>query len=117
MKKMSIKKEILIIVMVVLMLAVVSTKVLATGNGGPISINIIAPSTEANTTTNTTTNTATNTTTNVVAPVTTNTVSNYQNTTLPQTGDASDYAIFALIAVAIGVAAYAYKKVQDYNIK
>lgn len=34
------------------MLAVVSTKVLATGNGGPISINIIAPSTEANTTTN-----------------------------------------------------------------
>ena len=115
MRKMSIKKEILVIMMVVLMLLTVSTKVLATGTGGPISINIVAPTTNTTTETNTTT---TNTTTNIVTPATTNTTtSNYQNTTLPQTGDASDYAIFLLIAVAIIVAVYAYKKVRDYNIK
>lgn len=116
MRKMSMKKEILVIMMVVLMLLTISTKVLATGTGGPISINIVAPTTNTETTdTNTIT---TNTTTNIVTPTTTNTtVSNYQNTTLPQTGDASDYAIFLLIAVAIVVAVYAYKKVRDYNIK
>ena len=115
MRKMSMKKEILVIMMVVLMLLTVSTKVLATGTGGPISINIVAPTTNTTTETNTTT---TNTTTNIVTPATTNTTtSNYQNTTLPQTGDASDYAIFLLIAVAIIVAVYAYKKVRDYNIK
>lgn len=118
MRKMSMKKEILVIMMVVLMLLTISTKVFATGTGGPISINIVAPTTNAETTD---TNTTTNTTTNIVTPTTTNTtnttVSNYQNTTLPQTGDASDYAIFLLIAVAIVVAIYAYKKVRDYNIK
>lgn len=120
MRKMSMKKEILVIMMVVLMLLTVSTKVLATGTGGPISINIVAPTTNTTTETNTTTTntTTTNTTTNIVTPATTNTTtSNYQNTTLPQTGDASDYAIFLLIAVAIIVAVYAYKKVRDYNIK
>lgn len=119
MKKMNVRKEILIIMMVVLMLATISTKVLATGTSGPISINITAPTTEIpSTNTNTTTNVITNTTTNIVAPVTTNsTISNYQETTtLPQTGDASDYAIFLLIAIAIVVAVYAYKKVRDYNI-
>lgn len=115
MKKMNVRKEILIIMMVLLMLVTISTKVLATGTSGPITINIIAPTTETPTTD---TNTTANTITNVVAPVTTNsTVSNYQNTTtLPQTGDASDYAIFLLIAVAIVIAVYAYKKVRDYNI-
>ena len=114
MRKMSMKKEILVIMMVVLMLLTVSTKVLATGTGGPISINIVAPTTNTATDPNTTTNT----TTNIVTPATTNTTtSNYQDTTLPQTGDASDYAIFLLIAVAIIVAVYAYKKVREYNIK
>lgn len=122
MKKMSMKKEVLVIMMVVFMLLTVSTKVLATGTGGPISINIVAPTTNTTTVTNTTTtNTTTNnttTTTNIVTPATTNiTTSNYQNTTLPQTGDASDYAIFLLIAVVIIVAIYAYKKVREYNIK
>lgn len=118
MKKMSMKKEILIIMMVVLMLVTISTKVLATGTGGPISINITAPTTNTTITDTNTTAPTTNTTTNIVTPATTNTTtSNYQNTTLPQTGDASDYAIFLLIAVAIVVAVYAYKKVRDYNIK
>lgn len=36
---------------------------------------------------------------------------------LPQTGDASDYAIFALIAICIVASIYAYKKVREYNIK
>lgn len=113
MKKMSMKKEVLVIMMVVFMLLTVSTKVLATGTGGPISINIVANTTTVTNTTNTT-----NTTTNIVTPATTNiTTSNYQNTTLPQTGDASDYAIFLLIAVVIIVAIYAYKKVREYNIK
>lgn len=120
MKKMFLRKEILVILMVVLILLTISTKVLATGTSGPITINITTPATETPTTeTNTTTNVTTNVTTNRVAPTTTTntTVSNYQNTTLPQTGDASDYAIFLLIAVAIVVAVYAYKKVREYNIK
>ncbi len=116
MKKLSMKKEVLVIMMVVFMLLTVSTKVLATGTGGPISINIVANTTTVTNTTNTTNNTTT--TTNIVTPATTNiTTSNYQNTTLPQTGDASDYAIFLLIAVVIIVAIYAYKKVREYNIK
>lgn len=40
----------------------------------------------------------------------------YKNTNLPQTGDASDYAIFLLIVVSIIIAIFAYKKVRDYNI-
>ena len=50
-------------------------------------------------------------------PTTNTTGSTYQNTALPQTGDASDYAIFMLILVAAVVAVYAYKKVKEYNIK
>lgn len=119
MKKMNLKKEILVIIMVVLVFLTISTKVLATGTAGPIIINTIA-TTDSNSTTNTTTNTISQipTTTNTITPVTTNTTtSNYQNTTLPQTGDASDYAIFLLIVVAIVVAIYAYRKVKEYNIK
>lgn len=121
MKKMSLKKG-LIIMIVLAILFIISSKVLATGTSdGPIGINI-----QANpTTTNTETNTESNTTTNEVTQPTINTAatptntqgSTYQNTALPQTGDASDYAIFMLIVVAIVVAIYAYKKVREYNIK
>lgn len=34
---------------------------------------------------------------------------------LPQTGDASDYAIFLLIGLFTVVSIYAYRKVKDYN--
>ena len=46
----------------------------------------------------------------------TSNVSQYGNTDLPQTGDASDYAVFMLIVVSLIVAVIAYKKVRDYNI-
>ena len=119
MKKMNVKKEILVIMMMIIAILVISSKVFATGTpGSPIQIPTI------NTTTNpepTDTNTETNTvapTTNTVTPTTNTTGSTYENTaSLPQTGDASDYAIFLLIAVAIIVAIYAYKKVRDYNVK
>lgn len=117
MKKLSVKKEILIVMMIVIMLLAISSKVLATGTeNSPIQIPTINTTTSA-VDTNTTTNTTTNVIANAIAPTTNTTASTYQNTTLPQTGDASDYAIFLLIAVAVVIAVYAYKKVRDYNIK
>lgn len=121
MKRMSVKKEVLVMIMIVMAVLTISSKVLATGAGdNPIQIPLINTTTDPATqqpTTNTETNT-TAPTTNTVTPVTNTTGSTYQNTTsLPQTGDASDYAIFLLIAVAVVVAIYAYKKVREYNIK
>ncbi len=121
MKKMSVKKEMLIIMMIVLSFVVISSKVLATGTSdNPIQIPTINTTTEPTTqndTTNITTNITTNETTNEVTPTVNQTGSTYQNTTaLPQTGDASDYAIFMLIVVALVVAVYAYKKIREYNI-
>lgn len=119
MKKMSVKKEILTITLIIIAILAIGSKVLATGTSdSPIQIPTIntntTPVTDTNTTINTTTNAITPTT-NVMA-ITNTTVSTYQNTALPQTGDASDYAIFMLIVVAAIVAVYAYKKVRDYNI-
>ena len=55
------------------------------------------------------TTTETPTTTTTPTPTTTT------ETNLPQTGDASDYLIFAIVAVCIVVAIVAYKKVREYN--
>lgn len=118
MKKMSVKKEILTIALIVLAILVIGSKVFATGTSdSPIQIPIINTSTNS-VDTNTQTNEIANTTTNtVVTPVTNTTGSTYQNQeTLPQTGDASDYAIFSLIVIAGVVAVYAYKKVREYNV-
>lgn len=117
--------KIVLVVLLMLVVMLVATNVLATGNSGDvIQINITTnPSTNTETPTNTpTVNTTTNTATNVAAPITNTAGSTYTNTTgntntLPQTGDASDYAIFLLIAISIVIAVYAYKKVRDYNIK
>lgn len=122
MKKMSVKREILVIMMIIVAVLLISSKVLATGtSGGPIQI----PAIDTNTTPDTNTTTTNVIQTNTITPIapTTNTNTNttgstYQNTTtLPQTGDASDYAIFLLIVVAIVIAVYAYQKVKKYNIK
>lgn len=117
MKKISVKKEILTIVLILIAILAIGSKVFATGtSNSPIQI----PTINTNTTpTDTTANETTNVvspTTNIIAPTTNTTGSIYQNTALPQTGDASDYAIFMLIVVAAIVAVYAYKKVRDYNI-
>ena len=108
--------KIVLIVLIMLLLMLAATNVFATGNSGDII--------QINITTNPSTNTATptNTQTNIAAPMTNTAGSTYTNNTgntntLPQTGDASDYAIFLLIAISIVIAVYAYKKVRDYNIK
>ena len=116
MKRMNLRKEILVIVMIIVAMLTISSKVLATGTSdNPIQIPTI------NAVTTPDTNTEANEvvpTTNNIAPTTNTEGSNYQNTTtLPQTGDASDYAIFMLIVVAGIVAVFAYKKVREYNIK
>lgn len=113
MKKVNVRKTIVVIALIAIVL-LVSSSVYATGTVSPI--NIISTTQQTN---EVTTNQTTNTTTNVVAPTTntTNTaVSTYTNTNLPQTGDASDYAIFLLIVVSVVIAIFAYKKVRDYNI-
>lgn len=119
MKKVSVKKEILMIIMIVVAVLAISSQVFATSNS-PVQIPVI--NTGANETSTTTTNETVTITPNPVTPntnVTTNTTGSvYQNTngTLPQTGDASDYAIFMLIVVAVVIAVYAYRKVGQYNI-
>ena len=123
MKKMSVKREILVIMMIIVAVLLISSKVLATGtSGGPIQIPTVDattnPTPDPNSTNTTQTNVIQTNTITPIAPTTNTTGSNYQNTTsLPQTGDASDYAIFLLIMVAILIAVYAYQKVKQYNIK
>ncbi len=115
MKKLSVKK-LLIVIALIAMVAVIGTKVQATGGAVNPLLNIQGSGT-ANTTTNTTTTNTATTNTTTTNTVKTNTAgSNYQNTNLPQTGDASDYAIFLFIAVCIVVAIYAYRKYRNYNI-
>ena len=53
--------------------------------------------------------------TSTVTPVATNTTSGDES--LPQTGDAEDYAIFALIGVSAIVATVAFVKAKKYNLK
>jgi len=119
MKKFSVKKEILTIVMIIVVILAIGSQVLATGTSdSPIQIPTINTGTNSIDTT-TQTNVIADIitpTTNIIAPTNT-TGSTYQNAeTLPQTGDASDYAIFMLIVVAIVVAVYAYRKVKEYNV-
>ena len=116
MKKFSVKKEVLTIVMIIVAILAIGSQVFATGSStGPIQINIVETPTTTNVVAPETTNQVAPTT-NIIAPTTNTTGSAYQNTTLPQTGDASDYAIFMVILVAAVVAVYAYKKVREYNI-
>ena len=119
MKKMNLKKEVFIIAMILISLFVISTIVLATD--GPVQI----PIGDSNETTENTETTDTNveapagtTNTNQVVPTANQVADTNQNeSNLPQTGDASDYAIFMLIIVSVVVAIYAYRKVKEYNIK
>ena len=119
MKKVNVKSEILMIIMIVIAILAISSQVFATAASPDQIPEINTHTTDTNTTT---TNEIANVTTNIVITPTTNTTTNttgstYENTTLPQTGDASDYAIFMLIVVAVIVAVYAYRKVGQYNIK
>ncbi len=119
MKKMSVKKEVLTIIMIAVIVLAISSQVFATGtSGSPIqipTINTNTTSEDANTIANETANPVTPT--NIITPTTNTTGSTYENnTTLPQTGDASDYAIFMIIVVAVVIAIYAYRKVKEYNI-
>ncbi len=120
MKKLSVKTLLVVLTLIVIAM-IMATGVQATSS--PLNLDLPGltttnttqnPPTTTNTTTNTTT---TNTTTNTTARV--NTVTNLvggNNQNLPQTGDASDYAIFLFIAVCVVVAIYAYKKYRNYNI-
>ena len=100
-------KKIAIVLFAVLMMLTISSKVFATDDlVNPINILVNAEEVPQTTT-------PAPTTTETPAP-TTNTQTTTP-TTLPQTGDASDYAIFLLVAVCVVVSIYAYKKVRDYN--
>ncbi len=112
MKKMSVKREVLIIMMIVVSLIVISTRVLATN--GPVQIPVDGQEETGGTDGQETPNPTPDTTPTPTTPNET-ADANQNNGNLPQTGDASDYAIFMLIVVAIVVAVYAYKKVRDYN--
>lgn len=113
MKKTSIKK-ILVIITLIIAVSLLTTTVKATGN--PLNIQGLVPGTNQGSsgTVNVTQNPSTQETANK-APVNTQ-GSTYQNSNLPQTGDASDYVIFLFIAVCAVVAVFAYRKYRNYNI-
>lgn len=101
-------RKVIIVLLVAVMALTISTKVFATdGIVNPIDITTEKPDTSSQTPT-TEQQTPTPTTS-------TDTKTETQETKLPQTGDASDYAIFALVAVCMVVAIVAYKKVREYN--
>lgn len=105
MKNLKITKMIIVLLVAVVMLTV-STDVLATDLVNPINILTNAEQVpEVNTE-------VPAPTTNVETPATN---ADQNQNTLPQTGDASDYAIFLLIGVCVVVSIYAYKKVREYN--
>ena len=121
MEKVNVRKEILIVLLIAVAVFTISSTVLATGTASqPVEIPNLrtdaTPANEQNTNQNAVENTTTTNTTENTVKAANITGSTYQNTTLPQTGDASDYAIFAVIAVSAVVAVYAYRKVRNYNI-
>lgn len=119
MKKFSMKNEMLIVIMIIVAMLTISTAVFATGTADkPFDIQgiISAPGTVNEEQTPVVPEQTPVIPEQTPAPSGNTTGSNYQNTALPQTGDASDYAIFGLIVVAVVIAVYAYRKVRDYNI-
>lgn len=120
MKKLNVKKEILLIVLIFVAILTICSKVFATGTTiNPIHLDPTSTNTnsiDTNQINNTVSTTPVPTTPvpTTTLPVANNTIA--QNTTLPQTGDASDYAIFFIIIVAAIMAIFAFKKVKDYRI-
>ena len=119
MKKLSVKKEMLIALAIIVLTIALSGSVFATSNppiSSPVNVTGIGQSNIVDNTNTLPANNAVITpTATPTATPTVNTISNYENT-LPQTGDASDYAVFALIGVSAVVAIFAFKKARDYNI-
>lgn len=102
--------KLFIVLLIAVMMLTISTKVFATDTlvdptQGSLQIEITKDEPSTSTQTPPTTQT----------PTTTPDTKTTTETKLPQTGDASDYAIFALIAVCVVVAIVAYKKVREYN--
>lgn len=116
MKKTSIKKLLLTLALIIMITLFANTVNAESAN--PLNVQLPGTTNKTNTVnvTNATTNSTTNSTTNTTNITTNTAVSNYQNTNLPQTGDASDYVIFLFIAVCTVVAIYAYRKYKNYNI-
>ena len=130
MKNLKISKIILVVLLVAAMLSV-CTRVFAldtldietsygdTNSESGLGGLVLEPTnTTTETKTNTTTETKTNTTTNTTAPTAQTPVATKTGTDeskLPNTGDAEDFIVFALVAVFIIVSFVAYKKMKEYK--
>ena len=100
--------KLLIVLLVAVMMLTICTKVFATDS-------LVDPTQGSQQIEITTDEPSTSTQTQTQTPTQTTETKTTTETKLPQTGDASDYVIFALVAVCIVVAVVAYKKVRDYN--
>lgn len=120
MKNSNVRKIVLTLILTII-LTMITLNIYATGtSNNPLLPNIPSINGGNSVENSNTTDNPSGTTGNLIPPATTNTTTNSisngtNNTKLPQTGDASDYAIFMLIIVAILVAVYAYKKARDYK--
>lgn len=115
MKKSSLK-ILLILFALIMVVSVASTKVYASSPVSPIQVT--SPTTSS---TATPSQAATLTTTPTPTPSTTPTTntqsSTYQNdTNLPKTGDAEDFAIMLFVVACVVVAVIAYRKYKNFNI-
>ena len=119
-------KKLIVLFLVVTMIVLVGTKVEATsGAVNPLTVQSSSSSTTSSSTSTTTTPTPTPTTSSLVttptptkAPTATPTVvSSYgDNSNLPNTGDAEDFIVFLVIALAVAGAIYAFRRYRNYNI-
>ena len=115
MKKTSLMKAMLILVIGVILISVSTSVLAADDDYTELTLN----NTTNNTNTNTKTNTNTNTNTNKVNNTNTNrnnsTIYNNTNTDLPKTGIEDSIPVALLVAVFGISAVYAYKKISDYR--
>ena len=115
MKNGKLVKLVLVIGICAMILLCTAGATLAANNTTFTELNATDLTTTENSTDNNTVNSTVNNTVNNTAVLTTNNVTTYNNTTLPDTGIADSMPIVVL-AVAFGISAiYAYKKIQDYK--
>ena len=125
MKKLTNAKKVLVMIIMVAVMFIATNVFAADSGWETLDVNSsstptttsVSPSPSSSPTTNNTTNTGTNNTTlnTTLAPTNKTNTSSYNSTNLPDTGIEDSLPAVALIVVVAISAAYAYKKVKDYQ--
>lgn len=115
MKKLSVKMLLILFVLVAVLFVATNTVKATSGAVNPLQVQSGTGTTTSGTLT--TTPTPTPSTTTTPTPTTNTQTSAYQNNTnLPKTGDAEDFAIMLFIGVCAVVSVFAYRKYKNFNV-